>query len=506
VSRPSPRLTLSFTELNPQPLPPRHANIARRTSGSTALSSATLPALRESLLASLPSVPEFERFCLWPWCPWWPWLDCDPNIIFQVSQVCGGLNKVILNENVWQARVDIPTNLNVTLTATTEACTIPPPPNQPEGDCFLFTVACSVPASDIGLTCDALAGLANPGVEDQPFTGEVVVSGQFGTAATADYYGLTYRPAQPCPPPTSVPFVAVPSAALQAFTRIYFDATQPYPNQWYYPVFQPQPKTSGSATVTVYESRQLYETQNPPPNWGNVMTGRSWTYNTDVIAVVDTAGFFSDGAYEFQVVGYTLNADGSLTANGPLPGCGEPSTAGVNNNNDFALFFANPTAGEVEPDAQINSITFNGVPLSACGIQTLASGQPIAFTVNFTAADTEGFLDYFTLSLQSGTDTPVPLTLNSTTLTASAGVQIGPDYADAISQGATRPDWSGGTMVYSLPDASSLFTKSCAYELILNVYKRNIVNCGDDDPYYQTAYYSFTVLFDQVCGPPPHLL
>ena len=138
VSRPSPRLAISFTELNPQPLPPRHSNIARRMSGSTALSPATLPALRENLLAWLPSVPEFERFCLWPWCPWWPWLDCDPNIIFQVSQACGGLNKVILNENVWQARVDIPTNLNVTLTATTEACTIPPASEPAGGRLFPF--------------------------------------------------------------------------------------------------------------------------------------------------------------------------------------------------------------------------------------------------------------------------------------------------------------------------------------------------------------------------------
>ena len=111
-----------------------------------------------------------------------------------------------------------------------------------------------------------------------------------------------------------------------------------------------------------------------------------------MVAVIDTAGFFSDGAYEFQVVGYTLNADGSLTANGPLAGCGEPNAAGVNNNNDFALYFANPTAAEAEPDAVIHSISFNGVPLAACGIQTLTSGQPIAFTVNFTASDAEGFL------------------------------------------------------------------------------------------------------------------
>jgi hypothetical protein len=519
VSAPQVLPALGFTELNPQPRSAKAVSAQSRIVATPIeLNPTTLPALREKLLASLPAVPEFERFCLWPWCPWWPWLDCDPNIIFKVTQSCGGLSNVILQETVWQARDDVPTSLDVTLTANADACTLPPAPGQPEGDCFLFTFACDVPASDIGLTCDAttpnsLSGLAYAGSSDRPFTGSVSLFGQFGTAAQADYYEITYRPRQPCTsPPSTVAFLPVPPAAFQAFQRIYFDATQPYPNQWFYPSFTPQSKTvsGGTSTVTVYESRQFFEQQNtPPPNWGDVMNGRSWTGNVDEIAVIDTNGFFADGAYEFQVVGYTANADGTVTKVGPLAGCGEPGPGGVNNNNDFALYFVNPTEPtETNPDAAITSLTFtvNGVSqtLSACGILTVPKGESITqLTIDFTASDAEGFLDQYDFTLQWGTGSPVtigatpvsPPPAGSGSLSGAAGTQVGPSYAQAIGQGAARPYWFGGQYTLTIPDATSLFPQSCAYELQLNVYKRNIVDCDQDDYYWQPAYYSFTVLF-----------
>jgi hypothetical protein len=496
---------LHFTELNPQPLPPGRSQGPRPSVTSQELNPGTLPALREKLLKLLPTAPEFERFCLWPWCPWQPWLDCDPNIIFKVTQSCGGLSKVILDENVWQARVDIPTNLSVTLTANSDACTIPPPPGQPDGACFLFTAACSVPASDIGLTGSGpLAGLADPGSEDRPFTDQVSIFGQFGYTAAdldyADYYAVQYRPAG------TPAWLPVPTSALQPFTRIYFDATQPFPNQWFYPQFNVQPfPLSGmpGQFVNVYQSRQYYELSNPPENWNNVLTGRSWTYNTDLTAVIDTAGFFVDGPYEFQIVAYTLQPDGSLVSNGALPGCGLPDSHGVNNNNDFTLFFANPVPGETNPDAAIASISFNGVSLPPCGIQNLTQGAPFSFAVQFTASDAEGYLDSYQLSLQWGANAPVnllscgcalPPTPTCGLSTAVSGVEVGPCYADAISQGAVRPNWSGGAMTLTIPDATALFPASCAYDLILNVYKRNIVDCDTDEFYWETKYYSFTVL------------
>ena len=47
-------------------------------------------------------------------------------------------------------------------------------------------------------------------------------------------------------------------------------------------------------------------------------------------------------------------------------------------------------------------------------------------------------------------------------------------------------------MTLTIPNASAIFPVSCAYDLILTVTKRNIVNCSE--VYQETAYYSFTVL------------
>lgn len=499
VSKPDPRLSLSFSDFNPQPDPPGRTAATRTVASVNTLGPTALPALREKLLVSLPVVPEFERYRLWPWYPWAPWFDCDPNIIFRATQACGGLTNVIIDETVWDARWDIPTNLDVTLTANDEACTLPPQPGQPEGDCFLFTIACDVPASDIGLTCDTLlGGLADPGGLDRPFTGVVSIWGQFGSSAKADYYGVQYRPALACP--NATPFQPVPTNALQGFSRQYFDATKPYPNQWTWVPFDPLPMISGGGTVTVYEGRQYYEDANPPPNWGNVMSGRSWTYDIDAVAVIQSAGFFSDGPYEFQVVGYTKKPDGTLADHGALAGCGEPSPEGVNNNNDFALYFANPIASETEPDGVITAVKFNGAVLPPCGIVKFKPGEIFSFEVDLTASDAEGFLDEYTLSIQHGAGGPftlIPITPPGAGESLSgAGGLYGPTYGQAISQGAIRPHWYGGSMVFSVADASSIFPESCAYEMILNVYKRNIVNCDGDDFYYQTAYYSFTVLFE----------
>jgi hypothetical protein len=513
VNSPSPELSLSFSALNPQPLPPFKHPAARPNVTAPELNPSTLSAIREKLVNVLPTVPEFERFCLWPWCPWTPWFDCDPNIIFKVTQSCGGLNNVILNENVWQARIDIPTSLSVTLTANSEACTIPPQPGQPDGACFLFTAACSVAAEDIGITgSGTLAGLANPGSEDQPFTGAVGIYGQFGYLPSephyADYYAIQYRPEG-----TST-WLPVPASALQPFSMTYFDATKSFPFQWFNPVFAPGPLPLTGLPgqfAQVYMSSEFFQLSNPtPPNdWGSPLTGQVWTNNIDQVAAIETAGFFTDGPYEFQIVGYTLETDGTISSNGALPGCGKPSKLGVNYNNDFTLYFANPIPGETYPDTAINSISFNGSALPPCGIITLPPSVPFSFVVNFTASDAEGFLDSYSLTLQYGTNPPTDLVSLASVgcvappppspscgNTALSGGQVGPTYPDAIIEGAVRPFWNGGTMTLTFADGLALFPTNCAYELILTVNKRNIVNCLTEYDYYQeTVYYSFTVLY-----------
>jgi hypothetical protein len=69
---------------------------------------------------------ELERLRLWPWYPWQPWFDCSPDIIFKVTQACGGPAKLIVNESIFQTRWDIPAALSVTLVANQDACCVPP--------------------------------------------------------------------------------------------------------------------------------------------------------------------------------------------------------------------------------------------------------------------------------------------------------------------------------------------------------------------------------------------
>ena len=78
----------------------------------------------------------------------------------------------------------------------------------------------------------------------------VSVSGQFGTSAQADYYESgVYAPRRQRRGRRCL------RRAMQDMTRGYFDATQPWPNQWFYVPFPV--KTFGA--LHVYESRHHYE-------------------------------------------------------------------------------------------------------------------------------------------------------------------------------------------------------------------------------------------------------
>jgi len=499
---PTPDLSLNFTELNPQPLPPR-SRVALPAAGK--LSPATLPAVQERILNALPHVPELERLRIWPWYPWYPWFNCDVNVIFQVTQNCGGgQTNIIVDENVLQTRWDIPVNYSVTLIANQNACSIPPPNPQPEGDCFVFTSVCGegpgIPVTSIGgnagLPSTVLDGFANPGSADQPFAEGVTLYGLFGSGAQADYYQIQYKPH------TSGSWAPVPDAALQDMTRGYFDSTQPFPNQWFYPPFPVKHFNTAGGPVSVYESRQHYEASNPPPNWGSALSGRAWFLNPDIIAALSTAGNFADGAYDFRVVGYTALNNGDLqvsNAGNPLPGCG-----GANQNNDVVLFFDNrvlgaPIPGSVhvnttEPDCGISSVTIGGSQVLPCGSQPLGANQPL--DIAFSVSDPDGHLDYYTLNVYWGEGNVVDLLGLvdgvTNTLTTSFGNQPGPAYADAVAQGATRPVWKGGPMALHIANAAQVFPQTCCYLVELTVYKRNIVSCGAP-LYYNQMTYSFTV-------------
>ena len=458
-----------------------------------------IPSLRDKLLTVVPKVPELERLRIWPWYPWTPWFDCTPDIIFRATQDCGNGAKVIVSENVFQTRWDIPTNLNVTLMANQDACCVPTQPPPPPGDCVLLSGVCGDPGitvPNIGRT-GATAGYANPGTADHPFAETVTFVGQFGTASQADYYEIEYSPHG------TAAWVPLPSTALLDFSRAYFDSTQPIGFQYPPPVPFPV-KTFG--TKHVYESRQHYEAHHPPPNWGSPLTGRAWYQNVNTLAYIQTANTIPDDTYDFRIVGYRALGGGAVDP-GPdestrkvIDGCG-----GSADNNLLVLRIDNrtpftPVAGTVhlptsEPDCGISHVRIGGVEVGACGFQQLQKGTPLE--IDFFATDANGHLDHYELVVEHGLGAVAnllnPAEVGTLTLTPISGGPQGPTYANAITQGAVRPVWNGGTMRLHINDASKVFPETCCYLIRLTVWKRNIVNCSYPI-YYNQFHYTFTVI------------
>ncbi len=498
---PDPVPSLDFAALNPQPLPPvigRPGLAIGKTIDPT-----VLPGLRDKLISVLPQVPEFERLRIWPWFPWAPWFDCDPDIIFKVTQKCGtGPVKVIHSENIFQTRWNVPTNLSVTLLANSDACCVPPPPPPPPGDCMLLSSVCGDPGFQInhiggnfGAVAPAPAGYFDPGGSDRPFADAVSIYGLFGSSAQADYYEIEFKPH------AAAVWATVPQGALLDLNRQYHDATVPFPgNPWFGVTFPPTPLALAGG---YYESRTHYENRTPPANWNNVLSGRAWTTNYSLVASIETAGFFSDGTYDFRVIGYkTLPGGGpDLATRKVLDPCGQGQ-----NTNFLTLQIDNRvppnpgfTPGTVhvattEPDCGITNVLLGGAALAPCGAKQLTPGT--ALDIDFFATDPDGHLDHYTFevkwdlgSVKSLLD---PVQVGALTLTTTAGHQTGPDYATALTQGAARPTWTGGAMHLHIADASKVFPKTCCYLLELTVYKRNIVACGGG-PYYNQMHYSFTV-------------
>ena len=510
VAKSTPETRLTLTQAAPPVLRPVLATaattIARPVPVSNQLSAVKLDptniaTVGAQLLKILPAVPELERLRLWPWFPWTPWLECGPNIIFQATQNCGGAQtNVIVDETVFQARLDIPVNLTVTLTANAEACTIGTGPGQPMGDCFAFTEVCGIPASEIAIFGTPLAGYANPGSSDRPFAESINLYGLFGTGALADYYQMQFRPYH-APPAAPAAWQPVPAGALNTLTLGYFDSTQPFPNNWFYVNFPATPAmNSNVGPVNVYEGLAHYQATHPPNNWGNAAAGRTWFYNLDWMASIQSNGFFSDGPYEFRVVGFTQGAVELEVAHAgdAIPGCGGAG------NNDMVTVFDNRVATAIpnsvhidtpEPGCSILSVKINGVTVTPCSFAKVSKGQP--FEMQFTATDPAGHLDYYQISVQWGeSDVNYPLSLvngTTNTLTADAGNFPGPTYAQAKTQGAAAPSWKGGTMTLHFADATQVFPVPCAYLVTVTAWKRNIVNCSSPDVYYNTDTYSFTV-------------
>lgn len=471
-----------------------------------------LDKLGETLKARLPVVPEFERLMLWPWWPWRPWLDCNPDIIFKVTQPCQGAETVIVDETCWDTRWNIPTVLNVTLIANEQACCIPPGHGCEDGNCLALTQACDDEVKNIGGNIAALPmpeGYVNPGLispyGDRPYAGNIPISGTAGCMSEVDYYEFEWSD------DGGGTWNDMPLAAAGGFTRTYFDfATLTMPHVPFTPV-----AISGH---NVFESLPHYEATHDPATWNAsrywVGASRDWLMNWL------TENNFADGTYRLRVkgwnwVGNTLDKPRILklceteldnyivlTIDNRLvgPGSGHPVSTP-----DHPVGAGTVHTMTLEPDtdviaAMIIQADGSKTEIGACSKIVIRDGD--LFQLDFFAHDPNGHLALYTLNTTYGENQIINLlALPGSMLTPSpvaaivpAAAQVGPDYGSALVQGAVSPFWTGGAIRLQVK-AKLAFPETCCYQLELRAHKRTIVNC-DDSLWGHTNYSEFSFMVE----------
>lgn len=452
---------------------------------SNELDLARLPALREQLLTKLPAAAELERLQIWPWWPWHPWWDCTPDIIFKVTQSCQGQQQLIVDEQFWDARWNIPTNLSVTLVANQNACCIHEPP-PPEGNCVVISSVCSNLVNSIGGNPGAPPaplGYLNPGAlatfGDRPYAGVVPISGLFGSAANVDYYEFEWSNG------AMGPWNVMPPAAAGGFSRVYWGPQLGGGPVGFHSVPFAFTPLSGRLVV---ESREHFEANNDPLSWG--MT-RFWVANRDLLMQWLTANIFADDSYYLRLVGYS-EAGGQLGVRQLLPLCD------TEQENGLILTIDNSTSA-LEPAADIVDVRINGASAGPCSNVNASAGGVLE--VDFVAYDVDSHLAYYSLIATYGKNLAVNLlsvpgaTLSPVALGAVPAADFtGSDYGAARLQGATAPTWRAGGLRLTIPDLRHAFPETCCYQLELRVYKRTVVSCDYNYTPWKLSFYSLTVV------------
>ena len=124
-------------------------------------------------------------------------------------------------------RWDIPTTLNVTLTANSQACCVPPLHPCVDGECLAITEVCRDVVDTIGGNTGALPapiGYKSPGAistyGDRPYGGNIDIYGTTDCMSGVDYYEFEWTTT----PLNPASWAAMPPAASGDFDRTYLSS------------------------------------------------------------------------------------------------------------------------------------------------------------------------------------------------------------------------------------------------------------------------------------------
>jgi hypothetical protein len=436
---------------------------------------------------------------IWPWFPWNPWSDCNPDIIFRVTQPCGGTEStVIVDEGYNDTRWNVGTTTNVTLVANDKACCERPVPCEGT-DCIELTHACGFPRADIGGNNPAFptpAGYANPNVATppstilhRPFSDTITITGTTDCLGHLDYYEFEFF--------DGTNFVPMPPGAMLGFNRSYF-TTGPF--LWHFGIGFGATLIDGHL---VYETRQHYEATHPGTSPFH------WMDNRDLLGIWSTGPSgttltWADGTYRIRIKGYNDAGGGHLTAV-DLPPC-DPRDP----RNELTLTIDNRLVGAAfhpathpcgspnyvhictrEPDTDILAVRIirpGGTELIVpCGLYEYGLNDRLE--IDFYVYDPDGHLGGWTLDATFGLSEISHLT-GAGTLLALPGVpgipaapQLVSNYRDALSAvptPATPPTWRGGAyrLTLTVAETHANFPKPCCYQLELRASKRTVVACS----------------------------
>lgn len=463
------------------------------------------PLSADALLAVLPASPELAALHIWPW---WDRHDCAPDIVFRVTQVCDHQLRVIRYESNAQTRWDIPTTLDVTLLANSQACCLPSCRDPECPECLTVTFVGCTTADQIGVTAGPpdLRGYAHVAASlDRPFHGSLRIRG--GVGSDVDYFKVQVSR-------NGGPWSDLPEPAFDGFSRSYWDGSAQVVAPA--PAFTPILKNGQTVMVT----RRHYEDLHPAiPRFGGSVI---W-FDYDTLFYFNTLanpGLTPDALYQLRFVGYTADGTDNLLLSSAriLPGCGEqgPEQVYVRIDNQAMIHAPStplhPCGGSTvhdctnEPDCYIRKICVNeSTPaeycIAACDIVRLRATDSL--TVHFSATvpptTEDGHLGGYTLRAEYGVSAYFDIGTGPHGVFApDPTFEVGPDYANALMQGAPRPHWYGGDYKVTLRGAD--FPACCAYILRLRAWKRTTSGCADPrDVHFNEFDIAFTILRPELC-------